>query len=224
MPPVAATKSLQAKQPIRTLADLVKRLGGIPLDRIRFDPIPGTATILDVVRYNEKKHGPLCELVDGTLVEKAMGYEESSLAMFLGRALLDFVHPRNLGIVTGEAGMLEILNAEVRVPDVAFISWNRFPSRRRSKKPAPRVAPNLAVEILSRSNTRSEMKRKRGEYFAAGVELVWEIDPTKRTVRVYTAANESVLLTEEDELDGGTVLPGFVLSLSDLFGELDRHG
>jgi Uma2 family endonuclease len=88
----------------------------------------------------------------------------------------------------------------------------------------PQLAPDLAVEVLSPSNTRAEMARKRGEYFRAGVRLVWEIDPRKRGVRVYTAADQFTDLSAGDALDGGTVLPGFTLPLADLFAELDRHG
>ena len=68
---------------IKTLADLRKRLGGIPLDRIWFHPAPGTATEKDVLEV-EVRENRLCELVDGTLVEKAMGFEESRLAFELG--------------------------------------------------------------------------------------------------------------------------------------------
>ena len=64
---------------IKTLADLRKRLGGIPLDRIWFHPAPGTATEKDVIEA-EGRENRLCELVDGTLVEKAVGFEEARLA------------------------------------------------------------------------------------------------------------------------------------------------
>jgi len=65
---------------IKTLADLRRRLGGIPLERIWFHPAPGTATEKDVIEAEERENR-LCELVDGTLVEKAMGFEESRLAV-----------------------------------------------------------------------------------------------------------------------------------------------
>ena len=79
------------------------------------------------------------------------------------------------------------------------------------------LAPDLAVEVLSKSNTKPEMKRKLGEYFEAGVRLVWMVDPRKRTVRVHTAADQSFLIKEGESLDGGDVLPGFVLPLRELF-------
>jgi Uma2 family endonuclease len=193
------------------------------LDRIRFRPYLGTATFQDVVDI-EQREGKLCELVKGVLVEKATGFEESCLAMFLGGLLNAFVIPRNLGIITGEAGTMEIIADLVRIPDVAFINWNRIPGRRQPMAPIPRLAPNLAVEVLSRSNTPGEMAVKLQEYFAAGVELVWEIDPRARTVVVSSPATKAITLTEADTLDGGSVLPGFALPLQQLFAELDRQG
>jgi Uma2 family endonuclease len=208
---------------IKTLADLVKRLGGVPLDRIRFHPAPGTATVQDVIEIQERQ-GRLCELVEGVLLEKAVGYTESQLAIFLGGLLNAFVIPRNLGIVTGTDGTVELMADLVRIPDAAFTSWDRLPGRRRPAAPVPRLAPNLAVEVLSRSNTPGEMAAKRQDYFTAGVEVVWEIDPRARTVVVYTSVTDSRTLTAADTLDGDPVLPGFTLPLQQLFGELDRQG
>ena len=164
---------------IDTLADLLERLGDVPLDRVRFRPSPGSATVQDVLEI-ERREGKLCELVDGVLVEKAMGFSESRLAVFLGQFLNAFVISRNLGLVTGADGTVELMPDLVRIPDVAFTNWNRLPGRRRPTSPIPRLAPNLAVEVLSRSNTPREMARKRRDYFAAGVEVVWEIEPGAR--------------------------------------------
>jgi len=77
---------------------------------------------------------------------------------------------------------------------------------------------------LSVSNMPAEMSIKVGEYFSAGVRLVWIVDPSLRTVTVFTASDNSVTLREPDTLDGDPVLPGFTLALRDLFAELDRHG
>lgn len=208
---------------IRTLADLVARLGNPPLDRVRFHPSPGTATIHDVLEIR-KREGRICELVSGVLLEKTMGDEESQLAVFIGEMLNAFVRKHNLGVCSGEAGTKEIKPNLVRIPDISFTSWDRIPGRKRSKKPVPRLVPNLAIEILSTGNTAGEMKAKRKDYFEAGVELVWEIDPKRRRAKVYRSLTDVRTLTEGDRLDGEHVLPGFELSLAELFGELDRHG
>ncbi len=207
----------------RTLAKLMERLGDVSPDRVRVHPAAGTATVMDVERIR-KKEGLLCELVEGVLVEKAMGLEESSLAGFLLGLLNVFVIPRNLGKVTGSDGTIQIAANLVRIPDVAFFPWDRLPNRRMPKKPVPNVVPKLAVEVLSKSNTKREMAIKRAEYFRAGVALVWEIDPRKRAVAVYTSLTDVVKLGIEDTLDGGSVLPEFELPLKDLFAEMDRKG
>jgi Uma2 family endonuclease len=112
----------------------------------------------------------------------------------------------------------------VRIPDVAFTRWDRLPGRQRPSMPVPRLAPNLAVEVLCAGNTPGEMAVKRQDYFAAGVEMVWQIDAATRTLVVYTSPTDSQTLGANDTLDGGAVLPGFRLPLADLFAELDRQG
>jgi Uma2 family endonuclease len=212
-----------ADRPIRTLADLLDRLGRVPLERVRFHPPPGTATERDVLEIAAREER-LCELKDGVLVEKAMGYGESILAVFIARMLGNFVAAGNLGHVTGEQGMVRLFPGLIRIPDVAFASWDRFPERRWTGEPIPDVAPDLAVEVISDSNTPAEMSIKVGEYFSAGVRQVWLVDLNSRNVTVFEAADKSVTLLRHDILEGGKVLPGFTLSLSELFAELDRHG
>jgi Uma2 family endonuclease len=208
---------------IDSLADLLEQLGGIAPNRVRFRPAPGTATEEDVLAIHDRE-GRLYELIDGVLVEKAMGLRESFLAIALAAILWNFVRPKKLGVVTGADGTMRLISGLVRIPDVAFISWNRLPNRRVPTEPIPDLAPDLAVEVLSAGNTPGEMARKRQDYFAAGVQLVWQIDPSTRTVEVFTAPEQSTLLHEMQTLDGGTVLPGFALPLHELFAELDIQG
>ena len=212
-----------ADRPIHTLADLIDRLGQVPLDRVRFHPPPGTATERDVLDVAEREDR-LCELKDGVLVEKVMGYGESILAVFVARRLGNFVSARNLGHVTGEQGMVRLFPGLIRIPDVAFASWERFPERRWAGEAIPDVVPDLAVEVLSDSNTELEMKMKLGEYFSAGVRQVWLVEIGSRTVTVFEAVDKFVTLHENASLNGGNILPGFTLSLTELFAELDRHG
>ncbi|HEX4609242.1 MAG TPA: Uma2 family endonuclease [Urbifossiella sp.] len=208
------------KPPVRTVGDLLRRLGDVPADRVRFHPVPGTATVADLLRDENRR----CELIDDTLVEKPTGVRESFLALVLAELITPHVRGRNLGILTGAGGTYELVSGLVRLPDLAFVSWDRLPGRRVPAEPVPNVVPDLAVEILSARNTPAEMARKRGEYFRAGVRLVWEIDPRKRTVRVYTSEAAHTDLTAADTLDGSPVLPGVTLPLAQLFAELDRHG
>ena len=212
------------REEIETLAELVERLGDIPLDRIRFHPALGTATEDDVITALEAPRKRICELIDGVLVEKAMGYRESVLASWLIEPLNSWVRPRNLGLVSSPDGTLRLWAGRVRIPDVAFTSWDRMPGRKRPSKPIPELSPDLAVEVLSLSNTYGERQLKLADYFTVNVRLVWIVDPELRTVEVHTRPAEMTLLREDDTLDGGDVLPGFSISLADLFGELDRQG
>lgn len=111
----------------------------------------------------------------------------------------------------------------VRIPDVAFISWARLPGGTVPEEPVPELVPDLVVEVLSRTNTPGEMRRKRQEYFQAGAVLVWMVDPDRRTVTVFTSPTDFAEHAERDSIDGGTVLPGFTLSLAEFFQELDRR-
>ena len=212
-----------AADSIETVADLLGQLGGVSPARMRLRPLPGTATEADVLDVR-RRHGLLCELVEGVLVEKLMGFRESFLTIALSAVLWGFVKARNLGLVTGADGMLRLAPGLVRIPDVAFISWQRLPERRVPTDPIPGLVPDLVVEVLSEGNTAAEMDCKRHEYFTAGVRLAWFVDPVARTVEVYTTPNQSTLLGAEQTLDGGTVLAGFSVSLAELFAELDRQG
>jgi Uma2 family endonuclease len=212
------SQALIAPPEIKTLADLRLRLGRIPLERIWFHPAPGTATEKDVILADERENR-LCELVDGTLVEKAMGFDESRIAVQLAFLIQSYLDRKDLGICVGEGGMMRIAPGLVRIPDVSFISWDRLPGRKSPKAPIPNLAPDLAVEVLSEGNTKAEMARKVREYFDAGVNLVWLIDPRKRTARVFSSSEKSSLVRAGNAFDGGTVLPGFVVPMSVL---LDR--
>jgi Uma2 family endonuclease len=206
-----------------TMADVLEQLGDIPPARVRMRPSPGEATEADVLAIRERERR-LYELVDGILVEKAMGFAESFIAAVLLKFLGNYLDKNDLGIVSGEAGTLRLAAGLVRIPDVAFISWNRLPGRKVPRTPIPSLVPDLTVEVLSPSNTPREMTRKIGEYFDAGVLLVWLIDPAARVVTVFTSPRQSCVLNEADTLGGGEVLPGFVLVLRDFFGQLDRSG
>lgn len=203
------------------LQQLVDSLGGIPASRILFDPPPGTATVRDVIRHVDGDDRRLVELVNGTLVEKAMGAKEGFLASFLGRMVGNFSDANgDLGVVIGADGTLKILPGMVRLPDMSFIVWDKFPDRKLHSAAVPALVPDIAAEVVSKGNTKAEMVRKIGEYFTAGVRLVWLVFPKSRTVRVYTSPKAVAVLTEADTLTGGDVLPGFELPLTKLFEKL----
>ena len=206
-----------------TVGDLIIALGEISPDRIRMRPAPGTATEDDLVWVNERKQG-ICELVDGVIVEKAVGHFESCLAMLLVEYLGPFLRSNHLGFLAGPDGMVRFAPSLVREPDMAVVLWKDVPGDRIPEDAISDVIPALAIEILSRGNTKKEMDRKVREYFSAGVRLVWVVEPRKKTTRVYTSPRKSVTLSEDDVLDGGDVLPGFRLSIREWFGRVRRGG
>ena len=203
------------------MADRLADLGNIPLSRVCVDPPPGKATIDDLIRLNESE-GKQYELIDNTLVEKAVGWQESMLAGVLLQWLRNFLDEHNLGEVSGSDGMSRLFGDTVRGPDVAFVSWDRLPGGIPAT-PVPDLVPDFVIEVLSVGNTRGEMARKRREYFHAGVRLVWMVDPRGRSVAVFRSPEDFTVVDEEGMLDGGDVLPGWNVSLPELFSRLDRQ-
>jgi hypothetical protein len=149
----------QVLTPIRsleTLADLVERLGGIPLERIRFHPPPGTATEQDVLEALEAPRKRICELVDGTLVEKTMGIRESVLAGIILQQLWNFLDVYDLGIASAPDGTLKFKIGLVRFRTFRSFPGNEFPTRR-----CQRIrSPPSSLTSLSRSSAKAILARK----------------------------------------------------------------
>lgn len=210
---------VESPSAVLTINDLAEMFGDMPAWRIRSVPAPGTATEEDVIEI-EAREDRLCELVDGVLVEKTVGYEESCLTVAFAALIHTFVKAHKLGKVSGPDGTMRLFPGLVRIPDIAFASWKRYSQRRGSRK-MPQLVPDLAVEVLSEDNTPKEMSRKLDDYFDAGVRLVWFVDPRKRTVEVFSGKTSSKTLREHETLTGGRVLPGFSLPLAELFADVE---
>jgi len=160
----------------------------------------------------------LYEVVNGEIVEiEPMGAYATWIASLL---LQTFAGQQNQGRAVSE--MLFDLSGQVgtkRRPDLAFVSYARWPR----EKPildteAWDVVPNLAVEVVSPSNTAREILDKVEEYFRAGVERVWGIYPSQRLVYVYGSPTDVRVMPDNCELTDESLLPGFRLPLQLLFG------
>jgi Uma2 family endonuclease len=206
-----------------TAADLQQQLGGIPLERIRVVPPPGLATDDDAMRVQDRE-GRTCEVIDGVLVEKAMGYFEARVATVLLFLIEQFLEKHDLGIVVGPDGLVRISSTRSRAPDAVFFSWDKFPGRVLPAAAVPSLVPNLAVEVLSRGNTRTEIETKLDEYFAAGVQAAWVIDPTRQTARIYESRDAEVDIAIDGLLCAPHVLPGFEVSLGELLNRAGKRG
>lgn len=205
----------------QTFADYLQLLGAVPADRVHTHPAPGTASLDDW--FAARQRGAVCELIDGTLVDKAMGLYESLLAACLAAYFRAAAGEGRLGITAGEQGFIRLPGGggQVRAPDVAFFLWSSLPNGKIPADRVPMIAPDIAVEVLSEGNTITEMMIKRKEYFAAGTQLVWIVDRTSRSVAVYTSPLEYEVIGGEGVLTGGDVLPDLRIIVADLFAEVD---
>jgi len=158
------------------------------------------------------------ELVRGRAVrEPRPGARHGWLAGKIFHALHAHAREHALGLAVIETGfLLSVDPPTIRGPDVAFIAAASMPP-----EGIPvgfwTLSPDLAVEVLSPSNSAIEIQAKILDYLAAGTRLVWVVDPHNETVSVHGARNESNLLTRKDDLTGGEVLPDFRMGIADLF-------
>jgi hypothetical protein len=113
-----------AELPENTVAALLRELGDIPAHRVLLVPTPGTATEADVLTALAQPRKQVCELIDGTLVEKPMGSEEAVLGSYLASLLWVFVEQHDLGMVMSGDGPVRLKPGHVRFPDVSFIPWD----------------------------------------------------------------------------------------------------
>jgi Uma2 family endonuclease len=203
------------------LADVLHKLGDIPMDRIGL-PL-GTATEEDVVRHLDGDDKRIYELVDGFLVEKVMGMRESMIDAEVVRQLGNFLEEKDLGVAFTADGPIRIRKGRIRFPDTGFVSWNQLPGGEVPPEAILDAAPDLVVEVISEGNTPREMELKLKDYFQAGVRLAWYIYPKTETAVAYTSPTAGKPIDKDGVLDGGKVLPGFKLPLKKLFAKTRRR-
>jgi Uma2 family endonuclease len=159
------------------------------------------------------------EVLDGMLVEReTMGRGHGRLGFDLGFALGLFVKPRELGeIYTSDTSFVIARDPlQILKPDISFVAKERL-TPEVDEKGYVLLVPDLVVEVASPNDRPSRVRRKIERYREAGVRLIWLVQPRLRTVTVYAAGEEPRTLGEDDELDGGNVLPGFRLRLAEIF-------
>lgn len=204
-----------------TFADVLARVGDVPANRILPFPAPGTATEADLLDTSITGDRG-CELVDGILVEKTMGFREDFLGSWILILLGEYLKNHNIGAVAGPQGLIRFRVGLVRVPDVSFIRWDSVEDTDDIEDPDGaflEYPPDLAIEVLSPSNTQKEMTIKLDEYAKAGVKLVWYVDPERKEVTVYPKSKErnKKVVGLSGTLTGGNVLPGFTLPVARIF-------
>lgn len=133
---------------------------------------------------------------------------------------MSFVRPRRLGLVIGKGGFFRLAHGTIRLPDASFTRRERLPD------PLPQVSgwcPDLCVEVLSPDNTSAEMQQKRQEYFTSGCQLMWILDRTQKNCQVWSSEHDCTTVTIEGSLDGGNVLPGFRVTMKEIFAEFEEY-
>ncbi|MEO5818489.1 MAG: Uma2 family endonuclease [Gemmatimonadaceae bacterium] len=169
-------------------------------------------------------HDQRAELVRGELrMTPPPGAPHGVVVINLAVLLSGFVKRHRAGQVfpDGVGYQLPDLPHTVRVPDTSFVRADRLPTD--GVRPGLlKLSPDLAVEVLSPSETASALEEKLDDYRACGTPLIWVVDPARRTVMI--VANDAPVrwLREGDTLDGGRVLPGFACSVDDLFEGVAR--
>ena len=163
------------------------------------------------------------EIVRGVIVEAPpMGLRECSIAARVSGPMTSVAAERRAGAVFDSHAKYRLARDPdlVRMPEVSFVRWDRLPGRQVPAEEFVDVAPDLAVEIVSPTNRAFEIQEKIAEFFEHGVRLVWIVYPDQQQVYVYEAVNRCQILERDGVLDGGSVLPGFRLAVSDIFSQL----
>ena len=158
------------------------------------------------------------ELVRGQLiVREPAGGRHGAVAARVAYRLMAHVDATQAGrVYAAETGFKIAADPDtVRAPDAAFVANARLTS----PEPVGFVAgaPDLAVEVLSPGDRPGEVFEKVGAWLSAGAQLVWVVDPERRTAAAYGADGSVSLLGPSDSLSGAEVLPGFSCGLSELW-------
>ena len=159
------------------------------------------------------------ELVDGELVERIMSELSSYVGGTIYLRLRVYCDEHGLGwVYPADAGYqcFPDMPNKVRKPDVSFISRERRPDGP-SERGFARIAPDLAVEVISPNERATEVEIKIQEYLDAGVPLVWRVNPEAKLVSVHRADGADSRLGVDDELSGEDVIPGFRMKVDELF-------
>jgi hypothetical protein len=203
-------------RPDWTIEQLTLHFGGIPPDRILLDPPPGTANERDLLTLDRKRGFPP-ELVDGVLIDRFPGFKASVIgAKLLGR-LMNVLPARSLGIVIGGSKCpVRLKPGTIRLAAIYFISWEQMPDGKIPNDPISDLVPDLVGEFLTEHLRRNEMDRKRDEFLIAGCNLFWLLNIKHNSVEVSTR-QRTLILSADDDLTGGPVLPGFSAPVRDIF-------
>ncbi len=180
--------------------------------------MPNLMTAEELLQLGDDRPG---ELIAGEFIPMSpAGGRHGKYAILIGRIVGDYVEDHELGEIFGaETGFIISHNPDtVRAPDFAFIAKERLALISEFDEFLA-IPPDLAVEIVSPNDRWTRIEEKVQDYLRAGVRLVWVINPKTKTIHVYQSFSEVAVLTLEDQLEGGEVLPGFSVAVGSIFSE-----
>ncbi len=183
---------------------------------------PPTASPITADEFLHMPENRGAELVDGCIVEKSMGSESDWLAFEIGYRIRRFLETHPFGRVFGPENGIQLWPGRpnhVRKPDVSFTRTGKLPGNR-PPKGWQQQAPDLVVEVVSPNDEVDPFEQKLQDYREAGIPLIWVILPGSQRAQVLTPTSR-VDIPPGGVLDGGDILPGFTLSLAELFAALE---
>ena len=169
--------------------------------------------------------GDRYEVINGELKERTMSFESSAIAGLFIELLRGWARRTKAGFVAGPDGGLAIFSwmpGDVRMPDVTYVSRERV--ARLPRRGWLTVAPELAIEVISPNDRIEDAEDKARDYIRAGVDLVWVVIPSTRSVHVWRTDGSRVVLQPGEVLSGEAVLPGFELPVAEIFAEFEEPG
>ena len=187
--------------------------------------VPDVLTAEELLSLSLPLDAGKAELVRGDLrVSPPAGGPHGVAAVNLVFVLSAFVRQHALGLVFADGVGYQLLQLPptVRVPDASFVRSDQLPDS--GIEPGLlKLAPDLAIEVLSPSETASEIEEKLDDYLISGTRLLWVVDPVRRTVMIVTPDAPVRWLREGDTLDGGSVIPGFSCAVAEIFERIARN-
>jgi Uma2 family endonuclease len=170
----------------------------------------------DLLKIDDR---PMPELVNGQLVERAMGQRSDEVAAVFLFFIAQFIREHKLGRFNGASAGYQIFPDDpdkVRIPDASYTRIDRLKAGV-SAIGHSRIAPDLVIEVISPNDTGEAIEEKINDYFAAGVPLIWVAYPESRVVQVHRKDGSGTRLTTADTLSGEDILPGFALPIAEVF-------
>jgi Uma2 family endonuclease len=172
-------------------------------------------TVKDLEKIQALLPDHQAELVNGKVVIMSpSGFESDEVAFRFGGKLFSYVDERKLGRIAGSSGGFTLPNSNTRAPDVSFVKAERL---RRSPRGFAQLAPDLAVEVKSPSDSLDDLRAKLTDFLTQGTQVGILINPEQRWLEIHRPNQPPVCLNSDDILTIPELFPGWSLPLSEIW-------